>query len=329
MSDLGERLERMPSDQKRATLASLPSHLAKAAQPERFQSLLTNFGFLDAKVFEANLGVQPLIEDYDLALDPRISIPEENKYNLTLIQDAIRLSASILDQDKTQLAGQLLGRLLSYKVPAIEKLLKQAKQRKHPWLQPLTSSLTPPGGPLLRTLTGHTEWINAVAITPDGKHVISGADDKTIKVWRWETGAELFTLSGHTDSVYAVAVTPDGKKLISASKDKTIKVWDWETQKDIFTFSGHTDTVNTVVLTPNGKQVISGSDDKTIKVFNLDTGEEIFTLKGHTVRVNAVAVNPKGNQIISGSDDKTIKVFNLDTGEEIFTLKGHTDTVKV
>jgi len=69
---------------------------------------------------------------------------------------------------------------------------------------------TPPesegGSSLLLTLKGHTKYLREVAVTPDGKKVISGGEDITLKVWDIESGKELRTLEGHTDSVFGVAV---------------------------------------------------------------------------------------------------------------------------
>jgi WD40 repeat protein len=53
----------------------------------------------------------------------------------------------------------------------------------------------------LRTLRGHTGTVNAVAVTPDGRCVVSGSQDKTLKVWNLESGEELRTLKGYTDTV--------------------------------------------------------------------------------------------------------------------------------
>jgi len=85
---------------------------------------------------------------------------------------------------------------------------------------------------LLQTLEGHTDWINGVAVTPDGKKAISASDDKTLKVWDIDSGEELRTWRGHTGAVIGVAVTPDGKKVISTSDDRTLKVWDIESDTE-------------------------------------------------------------------------------------------------
>jgi len=109
-----------------------------------------------------------------------------------------------------------------------------------------------------------------VAIAPDGRTVVSGSDDKTLKVWDLETGRCRATFEGHTNSVFGVAITSDGKTVVSGSDDKTLKVWDLETGRCRATFEGHTDSVFGVAITPDGRTVVSGSADKTLKVWDLD-----------------------------------------------------------
>ncbi|MFM5942056.1 MAG: WD40 repeat domain-containing protein, partial [Dolichospermum sp.] len=78
------------------------------------------------------------------------------------------------------------------------------------------------------TFKGHSDSVNAITITPNGKTAISGSSDRTIKTWDLETGEVKMTLEGHSSYVNAIAVTPDGKTAISGSSDRTIKTWDLE-----------------------------------------------------------------------------------------------------
>jgi len=80
-------------------------------------------------------------------------------------------------------------------------------------------------------------------VFPDGRHVVSASEDKTLKVWNVAAGRCLATLEGHSKGVMCVAVLPDGRRVVSASEDKTLKVWDIETGKCLATLEGHSNLV--------------------------------------------------------------------------------------
>ncbi|HUI43521.1 MAG TPA: NB-ARC domain-containing protein, partial [Terriglobia bacterium] len=194
---------------------------------------------------------------HDLQLDyVRAQYPD--RAALDLIHGAIRLSSHVIERDPTQFASQLVGRLLPHQeIPAVRQFAETIVEgAPRPWLRPLTSDLTPPGGPLLRTLSGHTDSVTAVAVfdSPegDGKRAVSASADNTLKVWDLASGRELLTLSGHTDPVRGVAVfdSPDGdgKRAVSASEDDTLKVWDLASGRELRTLSGHTHWVTAVAV---------------------------------------------------------------------------------
>ncbi|MFM6843266.1 MAG: WD40 repeat domain-containing protein [Dolichospermum sp.] len=96
-----------------------------------------------------------------------------------------------------------------------------------------------------------------MAVTPDGKTVISGSDDQTIKIWDLGTGEEKLTFKGHSNSVNAIAVTPDGQTLISGSRDNTIKIWDLTTGNEIATFTGESPILSCAVAS-DGVTIVAG-----------------------------------------------------------------------
>jgi len=81
-------------------------------------------------------------------------------------------------------------------------------------------------GQEILTLKGHTEGVNSVAYSRDGKRIVSGSWDKTVKVWDAATGQETLSLKGHTRPVTSVVFSPDGNRIVSGSQDGTIKIWD-------------------------------------------------------------------------------------------------------
>ena len=181
---------------------------------------------------------------------------------------------------------------------------------------------------LKTTLTGHSNSVSSVAISPDGQTLASGSSDNTIKIWNLSTGQEIRTLMGHSYGVWSVAISPDGQTLASGSGDNTIKIWNLSTGQEIRTLTGHSYGVSFVAISPDGRTLASCSGDRadnTIKIWNLSTGQEIRTLTGHSYGVTSVAISPDGQTLASGSGgsaDNTIKIWNLSTGQEIRTLSG-------
>ena len=269
------------------------------------------------------------IKLHDLQLDyvrARFSDPAA----LHLIHGALRLSANVVAQNPEEFASQMVGRLLPHEeIPAIAEFTRDiAKGASKPWLKPLWPSLHPPGTALIRTLAGHSAWVRAVALTPDGHLAVSASDDHLLKVWDLASGTELHTLRGHSKGVWGVTVTQDGRLAVSASKDKTLKVWELTSGKEVRTLVGHSDSVAGVAVMADGRRAVSASWDKTLKVWDLESGKEVRTVAGHSDVVNGVAVMADGRRAVSASYDKTLKVWDLESGKEVRTVAGHSDSVE-
>ncbi|NJR74381.1 MAG: hypothetical protein HC773_13460 [Scytonema sp. CRU_2_7] len=144
MGKLAQKLAAQPLYFQNAYLSSAVKSQVESGNFAECYQTLTDFDYLEAKIKRPEFGVQALITDYDLIDSSKVAThSDDNSHEvgtLKLIQGALRLSAHVLAEDKTQLAGQLLGRLLSFPQPGIQALLAQAKRQDDPWLRPLTPS---------------------------------------------------------------------------------------------------------------------------------------------------------------------------------------------
>ncbi len=182
-------------------------------------------------------------------------------------------------------------------------------------------------GKEIATLKSHVQRVNVVAISPDGRTLVSGSDDKTIKIWDLPTGELVRTLRGHSDSIQAIAISPDGATLVSGSDDYSIRLWNMATGRLKRTLRGHTSWVRSLAISPDGVTLASGSFDKTIKIWDLNKAVFIDTLRTDAETVTDVAFSPDGLTLASASRDRTIKLWNLATKQKTQTLAENAETV--
>jgi NB-ARC domain/TIR domain/APAF-1 helical domain/WD domain, G-beta repeat len=225
----------------------LPWHLKAAGRTEELKQLLCNFEWLQRKLEATDTNA--LIADYDYLTEEK---------DLRTVQIVLRQAAHILAGNPRELPGQLVGRLPEGLSQDIDALLSQASEHKDfPWLRPVSPSLTPLAASLVRTLQGHTSRVSAVAVTPDGRHAVSGSYDTTLRVWDLATGETKTTLQGHTGWVHAVAVTPDGRHVVSGSDDNTLRVWDLKDEKEILTFTVD-GQVTACIVAQDNRTIVAG-----------------------------------------------------------------------
>ena len=75
-------------------------------------------------------------------------------------------------------------------------------------------------------LHGHDDEVRGVAWSPDGRHLVTGSDDRTVRIWDAESGAEIIVVGAHGKGVESVSWSPDGQRIVSASQDGTCRIWD-------------------------------------------------------------------------------------------------------
>jgi WD40 repeat protein len=175
-------------------------------------------------------------------------------------------------------------------------------------------------------MSGHTNIIDAVIFTPDGRYILSGAEDNTARLWDPATGETLHMLAGHADLVYSVAATPDGRYLFTGSWDSTARLWDTVTGAEIVRLGGHSGAVLYIAIAPDGRTLASAGLDGNIRFWDMAAIER-DNFRGHEDWVNTIHFAPDGRWLVTAADDGQLLLWDAATGELVRALAGHENQV--
>ncbi len=182
---------------------------------------------------------------------------------------------------------------------------------------------------IVGVLDGHDQIaIQARALSPDGRRIVSGSKDKTLVVWDATTNRRLLTLRGHSKDVTDVVFSNDSSRVISASMDRTVRIWDVKTGREIKRFDHKITSVRSVAISSRDSMIAAGCDDHHIHLWDVATGRRVDMLKGHQQLVTSLKFSPKRNLLASASSaEKENEVFlwDLSLGRRKISgrLQGH------
>lgn len=230
--------------------------------------------------------------------------------------------------------GQARGELLADQVGRADLLLDDCPSEMRGWEW---SYLKLQCHSDLRTLRGHTDKIQSVAYSPDGKTIASGTGGwglgvpGEVIVWDAETGSIRATLRGHEGPVMGVAFSPDGQKIASSAtpwekvREAYVKVWSVSGEL-LFTLPAPSANGFGVAFSPDGKQLAVASTDGPIRFWDATSGQQLpLTLNGHKGWVFKVQFSPDGQRLVSAGRDGSVRVWNLATGQQEFAKTGYPD----
>ncbi|GBG33195.1 F-box/WD repeat-containing protein 7 [Hondaea fermentalgiana] len=207
---------------------------------------------------------------------------------------------------------------------------------------------------VLHALQGHTVAVQSVIF--DGNEIISGSEDKTVRVWdkisgretlRIDAGARVWSVAAHENLLVAglkdktvrifdrasgrcrprhdlveatedvYAVAIDAQRMVSGSGNK-VRVYAVPSFQLVRVIEGHTRWVNSVAL--EGDRIVSGSADNTVRLWDARSGALLHVLQGHSDFVNSVSL--VGSEIVTGSWDRSVRIWEADTGASTRVLDG-------
>lgn len=236
---------------------------------------------------------------------------------------------------------------------------RSAKEKAKPcykWLRLLRPMGEPLGTALKAIFRGHEGIVWSVAFFPDGRRLVSGSADGTVRVWDLASGAEILCLAGQSGMVWGVAVSSDGFRLASVSSGM---VHIWEAAKGTLLLQFPGTGGRGVAFSPDGRRItdgshvwdassgvklislqrtgaggkqvtyspdgchIAGGEGSNVCVWDASTGAQHLRLSGHEGGVLSVCYSPDGQHLASGSFDKSVRVWEAATGNPLFCLQEH------
>lgn len=174
---------------------------------------------------------------------------------------------------------------------------------------------------------GHQDGVTAVACSRDGRYVLTGSEDNTLRLSDRGSGVIVRAFEGHQNTVTSVHFIPDSPIVASTSQDRTIKLWNMGNGACLRTLDGHTDSVEDIAFSEDGHMALSAGLDSTLRIWNVRDRSCEHTMEGHRGGVLAVSMDPAGLAAVSAGQDGTVRVWDVRGRRCTHVLQGHTAPV--
>lgn len=188
---------------------------------------------------------------------------------------------------------------------------------------------------LIKAFQGHLAPSYCIIFDRTGNRIITGSDDRLIKVWSSKTGLLIKSLKGHTGDISNLCVDYKNELLASCANDFSIRIWSLKTLEPIHVFLyAHSEPISEMFFSPNPHEtvLISLSLDKKICIWNLDYNE-IEGLNFSTYdfmtesNITSASISPGGTKLATGHVNGSVHIWSVSPFEHIQSFKDHISNV--
>ncbi|MCU0481984.1 MAG: hypothetical protein MUE54_12365, partial [Anaerolineae bacterium] len=172
---------------------------------------------------------------------------------------------------------------------------------------------------LIRELTGFASTVNSIVFTPNGKYIIAGGEDTSLRVWDVETGVQQQELFPHNTYIKDVAISPDGTRLVTASWDRQIIIY--LVGEDGFlvqleTLTGFIAVIDQIAFLADSKTIVFGVGDGTLVSLDITNPEARTTVQLDALHIPEIEVAHYGDTsligVVTGFPDESVQIYTND-----------------
>ncbi len=171
------------------------------------------------------------------------------------------------------------------------------------------------------TLSGHTNDIKCLAVSPDGSLAATGDKNKNIIIWDINAGKQLATLTGHQNDVQSLSFSPDGRLLASGSRDESVIIWNIASSERVMQIKTE-DRISTVAYSPDGLYLATGTNSKEFTIWDAKTGSQVRTIKGNE-DIASITFSPDSSMILTAGKNRALDLWSMTDGQRIRSFTGH------
>lgn len=177
----------------------------------------------------------------------------------------------------------------------------------------------------LREYVGHTDAVRSVDISRDGKLMVTGGVDRTVRIWEVSSGKLLRTYQGHQSEVVAVAISPDGRSVASGAEDGSIRLWELSTTDDHQSVADAGDALWTVAYSPDGQHLATAGADRIARIYTTSDLKLKKALPSQASAITSLIFLGPDRLALAGGD-RVVRIYKLD-GSISQELKGHESAI--